>query len=42
MFWTGILIGAMIGGTLVTFIYCIIMIGKETDSNEYFDEHTIK
>ena len=42
MFWVGMLIGGMVGGTLAIFLHCLLIVGKEDDSREYFDEHTIK
>ena len=42
MFWLGMLIGGIIGGTLAIFLHCLVIVGKESDKDEYFDEHTIK
>jgi len=42
MFWLGMLIGGMIGVTLAIFLHCLVIIGKESDKDEYFDEHSIK
>ena len=41
MFWLGMLIGGMLGGTLAIALHCMV-IGKEADNREYSDEHTIK
>lgn len=42
MFWLGMLVGGMIGGTLAIFLHCLVIVGKESDKDEYFNEHTIK
>lgn len=42
MFWLGMLIGGITGGTLGVFLMCIIIVGKEADNREHFNEHTIK
>lgn len=42
MFWLGMLIGGMIGGTLGVLLMCIVIVGKEADSREYSNEHIIK
>lgn len=42
MFWVGMLIGGMVGGTLAIFLHCLLIVGKEADNREHFDEHTIK
>lgn len=42
MFWLGMLIGGMIGGTLAIFLHCLVIVGKGADHSEYFDEHSIK
>lgn len=42
MFWLGMIIGAMIGGTLAIVFHCMLIVGKEADNSEYFDEHSIK
>ena len=42
MFWLGMLIGGMIGGTLAVLLMCIVIVGKEADSREYSNEHIIK
>ena len=42
MFWLGFLIGGMVGGTLAIFLHCLLIVGKEADSREYFDERSIK
>lgn len=42
MFWLGMLIGGMIGGTLGVLLMCIVIVGREADSCEYSNEHIIK
>ena len=42
MFWLGMLVGGMVGGSLAIFLHCLLIVGKEADSREYFDEHSIK
>lgn len=42
MFWLGMLIGGMIGGTLAIFLHCLVIVGKEAYNREYSDEHIIK
>lgn len=42
MFWLGMLIGGMLGGTLAIALHCMVIVGKEADNREYSDEHTIK
>ena len=42
MFWLGMLIGGIIGGTLSIFLHCLVIVGKDADNSEYFDEYTIK
>lgn len=33
MFWLGMLIGGMIGGTLAIFLHCLVIVGKESDKH---------
>lgn len=33
MFWLGILIGAMVGGTLTLLLHCMLILAKESDRN---------
>jgi hypothetical protein len=42
MFWLGMLIGGIVGGTLTLALHCMLIVGKEADNREYFDEHIIK
>lgn len=43
MFWLGMLIDSVLGGTLAIAFHCMLIVGKEADKhNEYFDEHSIK
>lgn len=42
MFWLGMLIGEMLGGTFAIAIHCMVIVGMEADNREYSDEHTIK
>ena len=43
MFWLGMLIGGMLGGTIAIAFHCMLIVGKEADKqNEYIDEHTVK
>lgn len=34
MFWLGMLIGTMVGGTLAIFFHCLLIVAKESDSDE--------
>lgn len=34
MFWLGMLIGGMIGGTLAIFLHCLLIVAKESDDIE--------
>ena len=42
MFWLGMVIGGIAGGTLAIFFHCLVIVGKEADSREYSDERFIK
>lgn len=34
MFWLGMLIGGMIGGTLALFFHCMLIVAKDSDTDE--------
>lgn len=42
MFWLGMFMGGIIGGTVTLVFHCMLIVAKEADSREYSDEHFIK
>ena len=33
MFWLGMLVGGIIGGTLTLFLHCLLIVAKESEKN---------